>query len=486
MEREGVAAFLIGILGLACVALLAAGPVFYVYKNGFGALQPGRVNGTSQSERNAAAREERNSEREAQIAKEGLRQRYTVVPHFEDTYTHLYRDRDFTTVEQRLEAQFAKSADPYQGHLYSRYVASTSSLDRGYDPEHMGTVLDEWVAAMPDSYRARMIRGMYHIRMGQYHRGDGYANTVSAGSWRRMREEMALARADIEAARGMFDRDPEIFGSLGTISRYLDEGQVQAEQYYAQAVAVQPLSLSARIGLMTGALPKWGGSWGSVDAVLAECEALRPQFPLIMIVKREAERQMGERSPAHELALSTPEKKREWAEPYMEQLERNPGDPLLMTNAAYFLTESDSFAEAETQFRALGDTYHEGTNFDDLLHYNDLRGYVYAAVANAYPQGVENRRRAAEALEISPNHYYTNHVYGAALFHEGNYEAAARHFEASMNVNPNYPWSAVRLAECAEKRGDRATALRLARQVADRDPMPGAQDTAQAIIKRNS
>ena len=141
---------------------------------------------------------------------------------------------------------------------------------------------------------------------------------------------------------------------------------------------------------------------------------------------------------------------------------------------------------AETYYRKLGGTYYEGSNFESLLQYNDLRGYVYAGVANSYPQGVENRRRAAEALEIAPNHYYTNHVYGAALFHEGNYEAAARHFEASVNANLNYPWSVVRLAECAEKRGDRATAVRLARQVADRDPMPGAQDTAQAIIKRNS
>jgi tetratricopeptide (TPR) repeat protein len=350
----------------------------------------------------------------------------------------------------------------------------------------MLAVLDEWVGAMPNSYRARMIRGMFRIRMGQYYRGDGYAITVSSGSWGRMRKEMELARADLDAALEMFDRDPEVFGSMGTISRYMDEGQAQAERYYAQAVAVQPLSLSARIGRMTGALPKWGGSWESVDAVLAECEALSPQFPLIMIVKREAERQMGDRSPAHERALSTSEKKREWAEPYIGQLERNPGDPLLMTNAAFFLGESDSFAEAETLYRTLGDTYHEGTNFDDLLQYNNMRAYVYAAVASKYPQGEEIRRRAAEALEISPDHYYTNHIYGMTLLRDGNHEAAARHFEVSRNVNKDYPWSAIGLAECAETRGDRAAAVRFAKQAIDADTMPGAQEAGQTIIERNS
>ena len=424
MEREEVVATIIGLLVAVCMGLLALGPVVYVYKNGFAAIRPARVDGASQSQQNAADQEERSSEREEQIEKAGLRQRYRVVPYFEDSYTTLYRDRDFATVEQRLEAQFAKSADPYQGHLYSRYVATTSSLGRGYDPEHMLAVLDDWVAAVPNSYRARMIRGMFHIRMGQYYRGDGYAITVSAGSWSRMRKEMALARADLDAALKMFDRDPEVFGSLGTISRYMDEGQAQAEQYYAKAIAVQPLSLSARIGRMTGALPKWGGSWEAVDAVLAECEALSPQFPLIMIVKREAERQMGDRSPAHERALSTSEKKREWAEPYIGQLERNPGDPLLMTNAAFFLTESGSFAEAEPLFRALGDTYHEGTNFEDLLQYNNMRDYVYAALASTYPQGEEIHRRAA--------------------------------------------------------------AVRFAKQAVDADTMPGAQDAAQSIIGRNT
>jgi tetratricopeptide (TPR) repeat protein len=115
-----------------------------------------------------------------------------------------------------------------------------------------------------------------------------------------------------------------------------------------------------------------------------------------------------------------------------------------------------------------------------------MRAYVYAAVASKYPQGEEIRRRAAEALEISPDHYYTNHIYGMTLLRDGNHEAAARHFEVSRNVNKDYPWSAIGLAECAETRGDRAAAVRFAKQAIDADTMPGAQEAGQTIIERNS
>ena len=45
MDRDGVIAFLVTALGAICVALLALGPVFYVYKHGFGGNLPGSVDG---------------------------------------------------------------------------------------------------------------------------------------------------------------------------------------------------------------------------------------------------------------------------------------------------------------------------------------------------------------------------------------------------------------------------------------------------------
>ncbi|MBL7649332.1 MAG: DUF4034 domain-containing protein [Candidatus Hydrogenedentes bacterium] len=485
MEREDVVASIIGVLVAVCMGLLALGPVVYVYKNGFAAIRPGKEDGAKNWAEDSAADLKREADVERQITELGLRQRYTVVPFFEGSRQTLYTLRDFATVEARLAAQFAKS-DQYERFNYGRCIGDLCDIRAGDDPKAMEGVLNEWVVAYPNSYRARLVRGRFHVDYAWVYRGGSLARDVSASSFEGFHRHLELAEADLTAARDMEPSDPNASVSMISIAMGRGEPDARVMDHYSKAIAVDPLNFMARLRLLTARLPQWGGSWEEVDAIMAESARSSAAFPMLGLMEREGARLMRTRSEKHKDALDSEDVKRRWVEPYLAQLKVSPGAPLLETNAAFYAAEGGDYALAETYFRKLGDTYYEGNgSFEHVLEYNNYRGYVYAFMANAMAPGDERSVRIKEALDLAPNHYYTNYIYGMELFDKGDHAGSKPYMEKSRDVYPGYVWSTCRLAEIAEKAGQRDEAVRLARAVFDLEPEQIQMDHAQAIIDRN-
>lgn len=485
MDREGVVALLVGVLGAVCMALLAIGPVYYMMRNGASGFTGGGSGGEEDVKASMEADAVAYDARAQEIAASGLNQRYTVIPFHRDLANALYRQQDFAKVEAELAERYALHDDPYQAHLYARLINLISRFEGNPPPEQMGQALDAWVEAMPQSYRARLVRALFHSRLGLEYREVGASSMLRSAAWEKFESEFALARADLEAASALNSGDAEIPVNRGATAMYLGEGREQINKFYQEAIALNPTCLSARVGLAMAAAPTWGGSWEQVDDVIAECETASRDFPLVLVAKREAEQWMWSRSKAYAERNKSREKKREWVEPYLNQLKRNPNDAMLIANVAYFAANAGDFVLADQHFRMLGDKFPEGTNFKDLLEYNNYRGNACAASANKMPVGPERMDRAKEALDIAPDHYYTNYIYGVELVVACNVDSGVMHLERSRQLNPDYLLSTYRLAEIAEQTGRRAEALSLARELLAKDPDDDIRTGAQKLVDRN-
>lgn len=485
MKFRDVAPFLAIASGMFCVFALLAGAGAALYFVGLPLLDRGRIDGEADWHRRAAEDIEWREGINKKISIHGLTSRYEVIPFFGNTRELLYIDQDFDTVEQRLQDQFDKRSDPYQAHLYTRYMAFLSRLNFVDDPVQLLAVLDRWVESRPESYRALAVRGAFRIRYGQYFRGNGFMNTVSRDSKRKFLEQLELAQADLDAAATMAPEDPDPILNMMQIQRARGDSRKAIDSLYAEATAAHPFDIALRISRMNAALPKWGGSWEEVDAVLAECDALRDTFPLISIVRREAEEQMRSRGPSYAARLDSDAIWQEWATPYIEQLKLHPDEPLLMTNAAYFAAKGKDFVLADPYFRALGDRYYENTNFDNLLQYNGQRATACGSMATTLPMGPERQRYFDESIQIAPYHYYANYLYATELTNQNDYYRARAYLDIAYRDKPDFAGTLYLLAVGADATGQSGDAERYAQELLLLGTYKPIESEVLAILERN-
>lgn len=485
MDRDGWLALLAGVLGVLCVGLLLLGPVLYIQRHGTNKLFGGKVDGKTDWQARSDARLDEDSEREQLATELGLYARYTIVPVYDDIRNTLYRDKNYAALETYLDSKWALT-DPMDRFRYGRMIGELSKLSDDYEPEHMLQVLDGWVAAYPQSHRARLVRGRFHTEYAWYHRGGGWGNTVSRKSAEGFHQYLAASRADLEAAHGMFPQDPNPLAAMITVAMAQGESRAVQYSYYERALALDPGNIFARDRILHARQPKWGGSWRDLDKIREELPQAAEYFPLVNIIDRVAAQTMVERGDRYREEAASYETIRRWADPYFEQLKRTPHHPELKANAAYYLSESNHQTDAEQFFDELGDTFYEVSTFRDLLQYNDTRGHSYAGAANQLPPGPLRQQRIEEAHALAPNQFYTNYVMGKQLVDDGKLDEAIPYFERSREARPNFVWHTYRLAEIAEKQGKPDEAVRIANEVLELDPNDEIRDLTQAMIDRNS
>ena len=486
--KDGARAFLIVISVIAVVAVVGICPLVYVYFNGFAGIEPSVVNGEEEWKRQAANWRAEQAERDREIYALALDRRYVEHPFFDDTKTVLYERRDFDTVESRLSEQFERVADPYQAYLYELYVNHLGDVLYRDDPYKMLPVLDEWVSSRPKSYYARLVRASFYCSFGWYFRGTSNISKVSRASREKFEYYYELARKDLAAALELNDQDYMVFVTSLEIAYKTGESRQVIGTYFRAAIAMQPLSFHARIMRFRAALPSWRGSWAEVESVIAEAESHLDEFPLLGLVRLRAEAQMGSRSEPHKDALGKRERSLEWAQPYLNQLKRNPDEPLLMMAAMWYMVEGREEEKVDALYRQMGTNYYHiyDGQFRDVLQYNERRAFVYACAAILIKNKRERLERAKEAVEIGPKHYYTNYVMGSALLSNSDSHGAMDYLRRSIELNPDYLWAHYLLARAEEKSGLEQDALERVQALLERELDPDLREKCEALVLRNS
>jgi predicted Zn-dependent protease len=133
-------------------------------------------------------------------------------------------------------------------------------------------VLRRWAQKMPRSYSASLALGIFYLWHGIEARGDAYVSDTPPEKLRMMRELLAKARVELERSTSLTAKPYLSHLSLVTLSRYVGDRALGREHYLA-GIAVAPQSLRLRRARMTSLEPKWGGSFGEMEALARESAA---------------------------------------------------------------------------------------------------------------------------------------------------------------------------------------------------------------------
>jgi len=190
--------------------------------------------------------------------------------------TGLLRNGDFQHLEQYfsgVQSRFREgqaSAEELRNAFRAFYPT-----DRSLAPKY-----DAWVSKYPNSYVARVARGIYYKKIGYEERGGGYISETSEMQIAKMDDAMKKAISDFGASIKM---DPMPFLSyfhMIDITRSYS-GIAYTRKMYDQAIRLAPTFVDVRRKYMQALEDKWGGSLEQMTEFLNECkQAALPQSQL--------------------------------------------------------------------------------------------------------------------------------------------------------------------------------------------------------------
>jgi beta-lactamase regulating signal transducer with metallopeptidase domain len=186
---------------------------------------------------------------------------------------------DEPTPEQaRLKADIAASRGLLRQGQYAELERRMSGFQSSYEAGTLGDLdllhefsafaltdpalkdsFDDWIAAYPKSYVARLARGMYYFDSGVQTRGKRYMSHTTAEQVRGMRLYLAESSADLQASLAL-DAKPMISYNL-LIRINLELGDRDAKQARLEsALRLDPIAMAARRPYMISLETRWGGS----------------------------------------------------------------------------------------------------------------------------------------------------------------------------------------------------------------------------------
>ena len=118
---------------------------------------------------------------------------------------------------------------------------------------------DAWIAAYPNSYAARLARGIYYFKSGVQTRGTRFAEHTTEAQINGMKFYLAKSRPDLQASLAL---DPKPLVSYNYLIRIgMEFGDHDGNrQLLAAALRLDPVALIARRPYLISLETRWGGS----------------------------------------------------------------------------------------------------------------------------------------------------------------------------------------------------------------------------------
>jgi hypothetical protein len=131
--------------------------------------------------------------------------------------------------------------------------------------------LDEWVAALPTSYVARVARATYYRKVAHEQRGKRFMADTTPQQVQGMEKYFSLARQDLEASLQLTAKPVLSYVHLLDIGTYLGEAEWN-RRLLEDALRVDPHDFIVRRKFIYSLRPKWGAGFAAMAAFLAECQ----------------------------------------------------------------------------------------------------------------------------------------------------------------------------------------------------------------------
>jgi Domain of unknown function (DUF4034) len=177
----------------------------------------------------------------------------------------LLSSRDYAALEKRLR--------PYLDSYASNKITAAELADRFEVFTLMNRVeprLDEWVQSMPNSYTARLARGIYHVTDAWNKRGKLVRSRTSDEQMRGFQESLTKSRADLLASIPLYVRPVNSYRYLVRVSKGL--GLDDERALLDAALKLDPKAYDIRSEYYDAITPNWGGSERMLAKFVEECQ----------------------------------------------------------------------------------------------------------------------------------------------------------------------------------------------------------------------
>ena len=142
-------------------------------------------------------------------------------------------------------------------------------------------MLDKWCAKEPSHHSAFIFRGRYYIKEAWIARGHGFAYSVTQDGWKKFRENLELAKNDLEKAYAMNPDDPNSAAFMIRVCLGLSRSEDEKESWFKRAVAADPVAYHAYAQKQNYVRPKWGGTKEKDRAFAEQCYENAPSKSII-------------------------------------------------------------------------------------------------------------------------------------------------------------------------------------------------------------
>jgi hypothetical protein len=124
---------------------------------------------------------------------------------------------------------------------------------------------ESWIAAFPKSPTPYIVNAEQLTNHGWFHRGNGYARTVTQEGWESFREYLAFAQSVLEKNKSVASSDPEWYPAMLTIALGLSWTKDQFEPVIREGSNRFPLYYDIYRSGARFYLPIWGGNIDDFD-----------------------------------------------------------------------------------------------------------------------------------------------------------------------------------------------------------------------------
>ena len=130
---------------------------------------------------------------------------------------------------------------------------------------------DEWVMAYPDSYAAKLARGLHLLSVAWEKRGTKFADETTDEQFKGFVKELSQAAADLEASVKLNSKPIGSYTALIKVSRGLGWGPDSDRHLLDEALRVDSQAYLPRLTYLYSLTPRWGGSAILMEEFLKEC-----------------------------------------------------------------------------------------------------------------------------------------------------------------------------------------------------------------------
>jgi tetratricopeptide (TPR) repeat protein len=302
-----------------------------------------------------------------------------------------------------------KISDETLRNAFRAFYDTSSVLEPKYDV---------WVRQYPQSYVARLARGIYYKKMGQARRGTDFIDNTSLMQLAGMELAYHRALADFRASENLDKRPLLTYMHMMDVSS--QAGDLAANRAILDAaIRVDPTNFVVRQKYMISLEPRWGGSREQMKGFLEECRnaqlnaaTLRRLEAVIVGDQAQAEydsKNYGAATPGYRTALDmgaeticwecaayAASDQKQYADAikfYSMMLQDSPSDAATLARRAY------AYSQLEDP-KALDD-FTAAANLGDAYAQNELGKYNLYGVPGLVPQ---NRERAIDWFRKAAAH----------------------------------------------------------------------------------